>query len=64
MKKQRLEELLNVANSDGIAAALEMATKTGDIDQEPMNVSVGMQSRIDDRLKKRPYTFNVIKGIK
>lgn len=42
MKQERLKELLQVAETEGIAAALKIARETGDVEIDPVEVSEAM----------------------
>ena len=64
MKQERLKELLQVAETEGIAAALKIARETGDVEIDPVEVSEAMQARIESRKIREIYCKNAIKGLK
>lgn len=61
MKQERLKELLQVAETEGSAAALKIAQETGDVEIDQVEISEAMQARIAYRQSqqnntKTPYT--------
>lgn len=64
MKQERLKELLQVAETEGIAAALKIAREIGDVEIDPVEVSEAMQARIESRKIRETYCKNAIKGLK
>ena len=64
MKQERLKELLQVAETEGSAAALKIAQETGDVEIDQVEVSEAMQARIADRQSQQNNTRNAIKGLK
>ena len=62
MKQERLKELLQVAETEGIA--LKIARETGDVEIDPVEVSEAMQARIESRKIRETYCKNAIKGLK
>ena len=64
MKQERLKELLQVAETEGIAAALKIARETGDVEIDPVEVSEAMQARIESPKIRETYCKNAIKGLK
>lgn len=64
MKQEQLEKLLQIAETEGSAAALKIAQDTGDVEVEMTNVSIGMQTRIKNRRNRQAHGRSVIKGFK
>lgn len=64
MKQERLKELLQVAETEGSAAALKIAQETGDVEIDQVEVSEAMQARIAYRKSQQNNTRNAIKGLK
>ena len=64
MKQERLKELLQVAETEGSAAALKIAQETGDVEIDQVEISEAMQARIPYRQSQQNNTKNAIKGLK
>ena len=64
MKQERLKELLQVAETEGSAAALKIAQETGDVEIDQVEVSEAVSYTHLTLQSQQNNTRNAIKGLK